>query len=68
MTTSKRTRKPKAAKPSSQVTAAPPSEVDFQDTIRRHAYHLFEQRGCIHGYDFEDWLRAEREILTGVTA
>ena len=27
------------------------------------AYEYFEQRGGQHGWDLEDWIRAEREIL-----
>ena len=30
--------------------------------IARRAYHLYLARGCEHGYDVEDWLRAEREL------
>lgn len=31
--------------------------------VRRRAYELFEQRGGTHGADWEDWLRAEQELL-----
>ncbi len=34
-----------------------------EDYIRVRAYQLFEQRGCEHGHDMEDWLIAEAEIL-----
>ena len=34
-----------------------------EDIIRVHAYQLYEERGCEHGHDLEDWLRAEAEIL-----
>ncbi len=30
--------------------------------ITRHAYELFERRGCEHGHDWEDWFRAESEL------
>jgi hypothetical protein len=30
--------------------------------IARHAYELFETRGCEHGHDWEDWFRAESEL------
>ena len=30
--------------------------------IEQRAYELFVKRGGVHGYHFEDWLRAEREI------
>jgi hypothetical protein len=27
------------------------------------AYELYEQRGMAHGYDFDDWLQAERMVI-----
>jgi hypothetical protein len=30
--------------------------------IRRRAYELFEERGCEHGGDVEDWLAAEQQL------
>jgi HSP20 family molecular chaperone IbpA len=35
--------------------------------IARRAYELFETRGCEHGHDWEDWLRAESELLQPVS-
>jgi HSP20 family molecular chaperone IbpA len=35
--------------------------------IARRAYELFEARGCEHGRDWEDWLRAESEFLRPVS-
>jgi hypothetical protein len=35
-----------------------------QDKIRERAYELYESRGCEPGQDEQDWLRAERELLT----
>jgi hypothetical protein len=37
-----------------------PNETD----IARRAYQLFVQRGGEHGHDWEDWLRAERELMS----
>jgi hypothetical protein len=37
---------------------------DPQELIRVRAYELFEQRGCEHGHDTEDWIQAEKEITT----
>ena len=34
-----------------------------EEIIRIRAYHLFEQRGCRHGSDMDDWLQAEAEVL-----
>jgi len=33
------------------------------EIIRERAYQLYEERGCEHGHDLEDWYRAEAEIL-----
>jgi len=35
-----------------------------EETIRLRAYHLYEERGCEPGHEFEDWLQAQAE-LTG---
>ena len=34
--------------------------------IARHAYELFEARDCNSGHDWEDWFRAESELLRSV--
>src|ERR1700719_5239599 len=33
------------------------------ETIAKRAYQLFEERGCAHGFDREDWITAEKELL-----
>jgi HSP20 family protein len=38
-----------------------------QLAIARRAYELFETRGCEHGHDWEDWFRAESEVLRPVS-
>ncbi len=67
MATAKRTR---TAKPKTPTAAAAPEvakvttqAVNLQDAIRCRAYQFFEQRGYQHGRDFDDWLRAESEVL-----
>jgi Protein of unknown function (DUF2934) len=30
--------------------------------ISLRAYELYEARGCLEGFDMQDWLQAEREI------
>ncbi|HUI93494.1 MAG TPA: DUF2934 domain-containing protein [Chitinivibrionales bacterium] len=30
--------------------------------IEQRAYQIFEERGRTHGWDIDDWIRAEREI------
>jgi HSP20 family protein len=40
---------------------------EVQLAIARRAYELFETRGCEHGHDWKDWLRAESELLRPVS-
>ena len=47
----------------SNVTSISTRAIDVQEAIRTRAYELFLQRGGGHGRDFEDWLRAEAEVL-----
>lgn len=35
-------------------------------SIAGRAYELFEARGSEHGHDWEDWFRAESELLTPI--
>jgi hypothetical protein len=35
----------------------------IQSTIARRAYEIFEQRGCQHGFNLDDWAAAEKELL-----
>jgi len=37
-----------------------PQELEHQ--IRLRAHELYEARGREHGYELEDWLRAEEEM------
>lgn len=69
MATAKRTRTkassksaPVSRKADADVAKITTQAVDVQDAIRARAYELFQQRGGQHGYDFEDWIRAEREV------
>jgi hypothetical protein len=32
------------------------------DDIRVRAFHMYQKRGAKHGYDIQDWLKAERQI------
>jgi hypothetical protein len=50
--------------PTALVTAlAAEQPLDVTDIeIARRAYELYEQRGCTHGYDIDDWLLAERDL------
>jgi DUF2934 family protein len=38
--------------------------INLEEEIRRRAYELSEQRGFVPGHENEDWLNAEREIMT----
>jgi Protein of unknown function (DUF2934) len=44
-------------------TETPATAVELEEQIRRRAYELYEQRGRIHGFDVDDWLQAENEVL-----
>ena len=45
-------------------------DVDISDAYLRYqqisqrAYELYEARGRVDGHDVEDWLQAEREIIS----
>jgi hypothetical protein len=41
------------------VTSTQPG---IEEEIRRRAYELYEERGRLHGFEQEDWARAEAEI------
>jgi DUF2934 family protein len=48
------------------VSTAKPDEGSLELTeelIRLRAYRFYEERGCEHGHDVEDWLRAEAEVF-----
>jgi hypothetical protein len=36
---------------------------DIEAAIRVRAYELYAQRGYVEGFEEEDWLTAEREVL-----
>lgn len=40
-----------------------PSDQDFQEMIAEAAYYRAEQRGFVPGFEEEDWLQAETDIL-----
>jgi len=35
----------------------------IQSTVAKRAYQIFEKRGCKHGFDLEDWVSSEKELL-----
>jgi hypothetical protein len=46
------------------LTSVPAIGDDVQGEIRQRAYELYEQRGCAPGHENDDWLVAEREVLS----
>jgi hypothetical protein len=48
---------------------AAPEESSVDETMRQRiaqkAYELYLERGCLDGYDVEDWLKAEQLVLGG---
>jgi len=53
----KSTRKGRKAAPSAEANG-------MHERIALRAYALYEERGYRHGWDLQDWLDAEREILS----
>ncbi len=52
---------------SSQPPILPrPNQADAQieETIRQHAYELYQKRGRVNGSPTDDWLRAKQEVLS----
>ena len=45
------------------LSAANPVEMETEDTIRRRAYELYEERGRGDGHELQDWVDAEAEVL-----
>jgi len=47
-----------------QVTKQfPATSVELGDAIRRRAYEIYEQRGRADGFELDDWVQAEAEVL-----
>jgi hypothetical protein len=45
------------------LTPSDQPAVDSRDEIAHRAYELYLERGSEPGYELDDWLRAERELL-----
>ncbi len=60
--------RPSAAAPENAPTSFPQpgfdlrSEPGMEEEIRQRAYELYEERGRQHGFEQEDWARAEAEV------
>lgn len=54
---------PESALPQGSLAQASPADTTARDElIRQAAWSFYEQRGCLDGYDLEDWLSAEALI------
>ena len=64
--TPRRTKKAASVSPAppAQIAASQPLNGNIEEEIRRRAYELFLQRGGTPGRENDDWLIAEREILS----
>jgi hypothetical protein len=47
----------------SAAKSATVPKVSAHSQISERAFQIFEKRGSQHGYDVQDWLHAERQIL-----
>jgi Protein of unknown function (DUF2934) len=45
------------------MTVLPTNHHPSQGQIATRAHQIFLDRGATHGYDVDDWLQAERELL-----
>jgi hypothetical protein len=54
---------PEAAKPAPKTPPKAPSQAPSQEAIAKRAYELYLQRGSVSGYELEDWLTAEAELI-----
>lgn len=36
--------------------------MDIQEETAKVAYELYEQSGCVHGRDLDNWLKAEKVV------
>ena len=41
----------------------PTTPVELEDAIRRRAYEIYDQRGRADGFELDDWVQAEAEVL-----
>ena len=38
-----------------------------RERVAQRAYEKWMKRGCVHGYDLQDWVEAERELAAEQT-
>lgn len=39
-------------------------DLELHERVARLAYDLYQERGCEEGHECEDWLEAERRVLS----
>lgn len=42
-----------------------PTDTQIRERIALRAFQIYQDRGCQHGRDLDDWLQAETEVLSG---
>ena len=64
--TPRRTKKAASVQPitPAKIEVSQPSNGNLEEEIRQRAYELFLQRGGTPGCENDDWLIAEREVLS----
>ena len=40
------------------------ADPSVRDEIAKVAYEFFLKRGCSHGHDMEDWVKAEKIVMS----
>jgi hypothetical protein len=45
-----------------KARAISPAQHPSDDEVRRRTFEIHVERGGIRGYDFDDWLEAEKEL------
>jgi hypothetical protein len=54
--------------PTKEQPANAATDPKLEESIRRRAYALYEERGREDGHDIDDWLRAEAEVTIALKA
>ena len=53
----------RSTKTDSRFDAKTGADAPSQEAIAKRAYELYLQRGSVPGYELEDWLAAEAELI-----
>jgi hypothetical protein len=63
-----RKRAPKEIPAETRQQTPDPMDANVRASIEQTAYYLAERRGFSPGYELEDWLQAERQVLERLRA